>query len=162
MRKDFLQFFPCKSIICYLPFFFLSGNNEVDEARARKLQKIEQLKKRPVKRPDWNELMKDIESLRYGKSTRNLKKTITNDRSKPMLSQTKIKGKVSSCPLWRRRLRSQKRGPFFSNNWSNIYLFKSWTVLSMFLCFHKILNNKNLTFFTAVMAMLHFFFVKQG
>ena len=39
--------------------------------------------------------MKDIESLRYGKSTRNLKKTITNDRSKPMLSQTKIKGKVS-------------------------------------------------------------------
>ena len=95
MRKDFLQFFPCKSIICYLLFFLLTGNNEVDEARARKLQKIEQLKKRPVKRPDWNELMKDIESLRYGKSTRNLKKTITNDRSKPMLSQTKIKGKVS-------------------------------------------------------------------
>ena len=77
-----------------LSFSFLSGNNEVDEARARKLQKIEQLKKRPVKRPDWSELMKDIESLRYGKSTRNLKKTIINDRSKPMLSKTKIKGKV--------------------------------------------------------------------
>ena len=161
MRKDFLQFFPCKSIICYLLFFFLSGNNEVDEARARKLQKIEQLKKRPVKRPDWNELMKDIESLRYGKSTRNLKKTITNDRSKPMLSQTKIKGKVSyilfdvgDCVVKNAGHFSQIIGP--TSIFSNLEMFSRCFCVFTSVC-HKILNNKNLTFFTVVMAMLHFF-----
>ena len=143
-------------------FFFLSGNNEVDEARARKLQKIEQLKKRPVKRPDWNELMKDIESLRYGKSTRNLKKTITNDRSKPMLSQTKIKGKVSyvlfdvgDCVVKNAGHFSQIIGP--TSIFSNL----------MFLCFHKCLSQdieqqKSYFFYCSNGNAAFFFFLNRA
>ena len=51
------------------------------------------MKKRPVKRPDWNELMKEIDSFRYGKVGR-LNKVVTNDRSKPILTKTKLKGQV--------------------------------------------------------------------
>ena len=51
------------------------------------------MKKRPAKRPDWNELMKEIDSFRYGKVGR-LNKVVTNDRSKPILTKTKIKGQV--------------------------------------------------------------------
>ena len=67
--------------------------NPIDEARARKLSKIEAMKKRPLKRPDWNELMREIDSFKYGHSQR-LRKTVCNDRSKPMLTKIKIKGKV--------------------------------------------------------------------
>lgn len=39
--------------------------------------------------------MREIDSFRYGHSQR-LRKAVTNDRSKPMLTKIKIKGKVSS------------------------------------------------------------------
>jgi len=56
-----------------------------------KSEKLEQLKKKPAKRPDWNDLMKEIGQFRSG--TRGiLNKAQTNDRSKPMLSKTKVKG----------------------------------------------------------------------
>ena len=59
-----------------------------------KNEKLEQLKKKPAKRPDWNDLMKEIGQFKSG--TRGiLNKTMTNDRSKPMLSGHKVKGVVS-------------------------------------------------------------------
>lgn len=59
-----------------------------------KSEKLEQLKKKPAKRPDWNDLMKEIGQFRSG--TRGiLNKAQTSDRSKPMLSKTKVKGVVS-------------------------------------------------------------------
>jgi len=48
------------------------------------------LKKRPTKRPDWNDLMQEIEKYRCKSGM--LNKTQTNDRSKPMLSKSKVKG----------------------------------------------------------------------
>jgi len=62
----------------------------VDRKSSFKSEKIEQLKKRPTKRPDWNDLMKEIGQYRCSAGL--LKKTITNDRSKPMLSKSKVKG----------------------------------------------------------------------
>ena len=63
-------------------------------AKARKLSRIEALKRRPTKRPDWNELMKEIEGVRSGHIR--LKKIISNDRSKPVLSKVKDReGQVS-------------------------------------------------------------------
>jgi len=62
----------------------------VDRKPSFKSEKIEQLKKRPTKRPDWNDLMKEIGQ--YRGSTGLLKKTVTNDRSKPILSKSKVKG----------------------------------------------------------------------
>ena len=63
-------------------------------AKARKLSRIENLKRRPTKRPDWNELMKEIEGVRSG--VIRLKKTVSNDRSKPVLSKAKDRqGQVS-------------------------------------------------------------------
>jgi hypothetical protein len=62
-------------------------------ARARKLSRIEAMRKRPSKRPDWNELMKEIDVFRYGKVGK-LKKVQCNDRSQPILTQTKIRGQV--------------------------------------------------------------------
>ena len=63
-----------------------------------KSEKLEQLKKKPAKRPDWNDLMKEIGQFKSG--TRGiLNKTSTNDRSKPMLSKTKVKGVVSTI-VW--------------------------------------------------------------
>jgi len=48
------------------------------------------LKKRPTKRPDWNDLMQEIEKYRCKSGM--LNKVQTNDRSKPMLSKSKVKG----------------------------------------------------------------------
>lgn len=56
-----------------------------------KSDRLEQLKKRPTKRPDWNELMQEVEAFRYG-FTGKLSKTQTNDRSRPILTNTKVKG----------------------------------------------------------------------
>ncbi len=53
-----------------------------------KSEKIEALKKRPAKRPDWNDLMKEIGQFRYSHSL--LKKTVCNDRSGPMISKIKM------------------------------------------------------------------------
>ena len=80
------QFFVLKN-----PIFLV---NEIDASRARKLEKLDRLKKRPEKRPDWNELMKEIDSFRPGSSSQKLNKVACNDRSKPMLTKTKIQGKV--------------------------------------------------------------------
>jgi len=55
-----------------------------------KNDRIEQLKKRPTKRPDWNDLMQEIEKYRCKAGL--LKKTVCNDRSTPMLSKSKVKG----------------------------------------------------------------------
>ena len=64
-----------------------------------KNEKLEQLKKKPAKRPDWNDLMKEIGQFKSG--TRGiLNKTMTNDRSKPMLSGHKVKGVVSIFGLY--------------------------------------------------------------
>ena len=51
------------------------------------------MKKRPTKRPDWNDLMQEIEKYRCKAGM--LNKVQTNDRSKPMLSKSKVKGVVS-------------------------------------------------------------------
>merc|ERR1719193_1541913 len=52
--------------------------------------RVEALKKRPTKRPDWNDLMQEIEKYRVKAGM--LNKVVTNDRSKPMLSKSKVKG----------------------------------------------------------------------
>ena len=61
-----------------------------------KSQKLEQLKKKPAKRPDWSDLMKEIGQFKSSFHGL-LKKTVCDDRSKPVLSKelTKIKGVVS-------------------------------------------------------------------
>jgi len=58
-----------------------------------KSDRIEQLKKKQTKRPDWNDLMGEIGQYRCSKGL--LKRTVCNDRSKPMLSKSKVKGVVS-------------------------------------------------------------------
>jgi len=55
-----------------------------------KSDRIEQLKKKQTKRPDWNDLMGEIGQYRCSKGL--LKRTVCNDRSKPMLSKSKVKG----------------------------------------------------------------------
>jgi len=55
-----------------------------------KSDRVEALKKRPTKRPDWNDLMQEIEKYRVKAGM--LNKVVTNDRSKPMLSKSKVKG----------------------------------------------------------------------
>ena len=59
---------------------------------AAKLSKVEALKKRADKRPDWNDLMKEISQYRYSHSK--LKKTVTNDRSSPIIKAVKVNDKV--------------------------------------------------------------------
>ena len=60
--------------------------------------KVEQLKKRAATRPDWKDLMEEIGSYKnsYGK----LKKTQCNDRSRPVLTATKIGKSVSKFISW--------------------------------------------------------------
>lgn len=55
--------------------------NSLDPA---KLRKIEQLKSRPRKRPDWSDMMKEVEQ---GKK---LKHVVCNDRSSPIISRTAV------------------------------------------------------------------------
>ena len=83
------------SVLAFWLLAYYSAFSEIDEARARKLKKIEALKKRPTVKPDWNGLMKEIDGFRYGFKTR-LKKVACDDRSKPMLGTIKIQGKVSA------------------------------------------------------------------
>ena len=54
--------------------------------------KVELLKKRPTKRPDWNDLMAEIEMYRNSHGL--LKKVKCNDRSKPILTATKLGASV--------------------------------------------------------------------
>jgi len=55
-----------------------------------KSNRVEALKKRATKRPDWNDLMGEIEKYRCKSGL--LTRVQTNDRSKPMLSKSKVKG----------------------------------------------------------------------
>ncbi len=66
----------------------------MDEARLRKLQRIEELKKKPTQKPDWGGLMREISALKYGAKEK-LRKVSCDDRSKPFLSNVKIQGKVN-------------------------------------------------------------------
>ena len=50
---------------------------------------MELLKQKPTKRPNWVDLMSEIEEFKYGFGGR-LKKTTCNDRSGPILSTTKV------------------------------------------------------------------------
>ena len=54
--------------------------------------KADSFRKRPNKRPDWNDLMKEIEAYRYSHSA--LNKVHTNDRSMPILPSNKRGGQV--------------------------------------------------------------------
>lgn len=60
---------------------------------SKRSEKLEMLKKRATTRPDWNNLMGEID--KYKCKAGLLKRTQTNDRSKPILSTTKVKGVVS-------------------------------------------------------------------
>jgi len=66
------------------------GPPGLERKTSGKNDRIEQLKKRPTKRPDWNDLMQEIEKYRCKAGL--LKKTQCNDRSQPMLSKSKVKG----------------------------------------------------------------------
>ena len=83
-----------------LHYFLLKLNYSLFllSAKARKLSRIENLKRRPTKRPDWNELMKEIESVRNG--VVRLRKTQSNDRSQPVLSKVKVQGQVFLYGQW--------------------------------------------------------------
>lgn len=54
-----------------------------------KMKKLESLRSRPRRRPDWSDMMKEVES---GKK---LKHVECNDRSAPIITSTKSKGQVS-------------------------------------------------------------------
>ena len=54
--------------------------------------RADSFRKKPAKRPDWNDLMKEIEAYRYGHQ--GLNKVHTNDRSKPILPKNKRGGQV--------------------------------------------------------------------
>ncbi len=58
------------------------------------MNKVEELKKRANKRPDWNDLMNEISLFRDGHSR--LHKVVCNDRSNPMIPSVKA-GKSVSC-----------------------------------------------------------------
>lgn len=55
-----------------------------------KMKKLDSLRSRPRKRPDWSDMMKEVES---GKK---LKHVECNDRSAPIITSTKSQGQVSS------------------------------------------------------------------
>ena len=66
-------------------------DNEITSEREKPAHiaaKLEALRKTPRKRPDWASMMKEIE---VGKQLRRVQ---TNDRSRPILPQSKAKGKV--------------------------------------------------------------------
>ncbi|XP_077295619.1 sarcomere length short isoform X2 [Arctopsyche grandis] len=52
-----------------------------------KIKKIESLKSRPRKRPDWSDMMKEVES------GRKLKHVVCNDRSSPIIKVSMVKAK---------------------------------------------------------------------
>lgn len=56
-----------------------------------KMKKLESLRSRPRRRPDWSDMMKEVES------GRKLKHVECNDRSAPIIPKTKSKGQVCFC-----------------------------------------------------------------
>ena len=67
--------------------FYVTDRQPLSESKA---EKLEALKNRPRKRPDWGALMKDVE---FG--NRKLKHVQCNDRSCPLLPRIKVKDRVS-------------------------------------------------------------------
>lgn len=66
------------------------GPPGVDKKPSFKSDRVEQLKKKPTKRVDWNDLMQEINKYKCPGGL--LKKTVCNDRSRPILSKSKVKG----------------------------------------------------------------------
>jgi hypothetical protein len=73
--------------LCNNGMFYVAERKPLSENKA---EKLETLKSRPRKRPDWGALMKEVE-LR----TRKLKHVQCNDRSGPLLPRIKVKDRVS-------------------------------------------------------------------
>jgi len=67
--------------------FYVTERQPISENKA---EKLEALKSRPRKRPDWGALMKDVEM-----GSRRLKHVQCNDRSGPLLPRIKVKDRVS-------------------------------------------------------------------
>jgi len=66
------------------------GPPGLDKKASARNERVEKLKKKTDKRPDWNDLMHEIGKYRCPGGL--LKKTQCNDRSKPILSGSKVKG----------------------------------------------------------------------
>lgn len=81
------QFFPHFSL-----HFSLAETNKVvrKPISKEKAAKLEALKSRPRRRPDWSDMMKEVES------GRKLKHVQCNDRSAPVLPDMKAKGQVNN------------------------------------------------------------------
>ena len=67
------------------------------ESRITESNRVELLKQKPTKRPNWEAFMSEIEEFRYGFGGR-LRKTTCNDRSGPILSTTKVGDNVRPVP----------------------------------------------------------------
>jgi len=67
--------------------FYVTERQPMSE---NKSEKLETLKSRPRKRPDWGALMKEVEL-----GSRRLKHVQCNDRSGPLLPRIKVKDRVS-------------------------------------------------------------------
>ncbi|PSN41493.1 hypothetical protein C0J52_07209 [Blattella germanica] len=59
---------------------------------AEKAEKLETLRSRPRKRPDWGKLMKEVET-----GHERLKHVQCNDRSSPLIPKTKVKGRKAEA-----------------------------------------------------------------
>lgn len=84
------------------------------ELGAVKAAKLESLRCRPRRRPDWTDMMKEVESGRQ------LRHVQCNDRSAPILPQSRAKGQVSKTDL-ALMLYSYKILKFVSAN-SNLFI----------------------------------------
>jgi hypothetical protein len=67
--------------------FYVTEIKPISESKA---EKLEALKSRPRKRPDWGAMMKEVEL-----GSRRLKHVQCNDRSSPLLPRVKVKDRVS-------------------------------------------------------------------
>ena len=71
--------------------FFVTERKLMSEG---KVEKLDTLRSRPRKRPDWGALMKEVEL-----GSRKLKHVQCNDRSGPLLPKVKVKDRVSTKKL---------------------------------------------------------------
>jgi hypothetical protein len=67
--------------------FYVTEIKPMSESKA---DKLDVLRSRPRKRPDWGAMMKEVES-----GNRKLKHVQCNDRSSPLLPRIKVKDRVS-------------------------------------------------------------------
>ena len=75
--------------VCSKNAFVSNAFNFTCVATISESNRVELLKQKPTKRPNWVDLMSEIEEFKYGFGGR-LKKTTCNDRSGPILSTTKV------------------------------------------------------------------------